>query len=55
MAKHHNQQRENNLARLEGLIIRQGETIETLQASGHSCPDAQRQLEELKDAVALLK
>ena len=54
MAKH-KIEREKNLARLEGQIVRQSETIETLRAEGHSCPDAQRQLEELKEAVALLK
>ena len=55
MARHRNQEREKNLVRLDSEIARQTGTIEKLQTEGHSCPDAQRQLDELKDAVALLR
>ena len=55
MAKQQNQERERNMVRLDSEIARQTGTIEKLQTEGHSCPDAQRQLNELKDAVALLR
>jgi hypothetical protein len=51
MALHKNHERER--IRLEGEIVRQLETIGKLQAQGHSCPDAQRQLEYLKDSLSL--
>ena len=55
MAKQRNQQRERNMVRLESEIARQNETIVKLHADGHPCPDAQRQLDGLKEAVSLLR
>jgi hypothetical protein len=40
---------------LEGRIVRHQETLDRLQAEGHSCPDAERELKRMKESLALLK
>ncbi|RKE67514.1 hypothetical protein [Pseudorhodoplanes sinuspersici] len=46
---------ERSLARLLSEIARQQQTIDKLKAAGHACPDAERQLHQLKEALALLR
>jgi hypothetical protein len=52
-------ERDNNnhrtLANLQAEVIRHQETVDALKAGGHKCPDAERELQRLKEGLALIK
>ena len=43
------------LLKLETEAARQQQTVESLKSKGHPCPDAERQLQRLKESIALLE
>jgi prefoldin subunit 5 len=44
-----------SISMLEAEIARQEETIRSLRSRGHQCTDAERQLNNLKESLALFK
>ncbi len=42
------------IAKLQEDVARQEQTIAALKSNGHPCPDAERELQRLKEELALL-